>query len=724
VKRARFFPSHSELRILFLAALCAGLFRPLEAACPLKPLPPRREIVLDGMWQVAETTGGQRPLRFDRKAPVPGLCDMAEPPFAGVGFPSKKRKYFWYRTTFRLPGKLPPIALLRVGKAKYGIQVYLNGSKVGEGLSCFTAHNFSVRPFLRGEGRLNELVIRVGAFRDSVPANVPSGWDFEKYRYIPGIYDSVSLILAGKPFVENLQVAPKIEDKAVEVSLFLRTGRHAGQTAVELSVRDPKEGKVVSRAVLKLTSGAGGAARGRIVMPLAGCTLWTPENPYLYELVAKTRGDAVRVRFGMRSFKFDPKQGRALLNGKPYYLRGTNVCIFRFFEDDCRGDKPWRREWVTKLHLVFKSMHWNAIRYCIGFPPELWYEVADETGFLIQDEFPIWFLAQKNWPKGLGADSLVREYSAWMRERWNHPCVVIWDAQNESLSGGVTAQAIKRVRGLDRSERPWDNGWDPPAAPTDCIETHPYIFIRNWAGNPRLTLSVLERTGGKPRVRASQRGLPNPLLINEYGWLWLTREGEPTWLSRNIYRNLLGPNATPEQRRELYARYLAALTEFWRCHRECAGVLHFCGLTYSRPAKKPVPEGGATSDNFVDLDNLKLEPHFKRYVGDAFNPLGLMIDLFREKLPAGSVLKVRVFVINDTEETWSGPVRLSFERKGRTLCGSEKRVTVRPLGRVIETFTLNVPGRPGPVLLSAELTDAAGRVVRSFRKLILEEKDR
>ena len=35
-------------------------------------------------------------------------------------------------------------------------------------------------------------------------------------------------------------------------------------------------------------------------------------------------------------------------------------------------------------------MHWNALRYCIGFPPEMWYRIADEEGILIQDEFPIW----------------------------------------------------------------------------------------------------------------------------------------------------------------------------------------------------------------------------------------------------------------------------------------------------------------------------------------------
>ena len=83
-----------------------------------------------------------------------------------------------------------------------------------------------------------------------------------------------------------------------------------------------------------------------------------------------------------------------MLNGRPYFLRGTNFCIFRFFDYAARGDRPWREEWVQRLHQVFRGMNWNSARYCIGFPPEQWYEIADELGFLIQDEFPIWYVGE------------------------------------------------------------------------------------------------------------------------------------------------------------------------------------------------------------------------------------------------------------------------------------------------------------------------------------------
>ncbi len=121
------------------------------------------------------------------------------------------------------------------------------------------------------------------------------------------------------------------------------------------------------------------------------------------------------------------------------------------------------------------------------------------------------------------------------------------------------------------------------------------------------------------------------------------------------------------ERRMLHARYLAALTEFWRCHREVAGVLYFCALGYSRPSFKPRPEGGATCDDFIDVKNLVFEPLFERYMRDAFNPVGLMLDFWAEEVPAGGHRPLWVFVINDLDRPWQGTVRLCILRGNQEL---------------------------------------------------------
>ncbi len=689
-----------SLAALATAALLAG-----GAPASLRPVAPRQALSLDGTWGIEEGGLDAVPRAFTHTVPVPGLADMARPAFAQVGEKCSLRRAFWYRRTFTVAGPVPGVAILKLHKARYGTRVFLNGRLAGEHLPCFTPALLDVKPFLKGDGQENELVIRVGADRSCLPPGQPTGWDFEKYRYVPGIYDSVELILTGAPTVVNVQAVSDLARKAVRVVADIE-GAGADGVEVTVQVTEARGGRIAG----------GGKARARqtldLVVPIENCRPWSPEDPFLYEVRVSTGRDAVATRFGMRSFTFDPALKRAVLNGRPYLMRGTNVCVYRFFEDAARGDRPWRQEWVRRLHRQFKTMHWNSIRYCIGFPPDFWYDVADEEGFLIQDEFPIWTLSDD--PEKLRAEKIIPEYREWMRERWDHPCVVIWDGQNES---NITAsgRAIRAVRHLDLSNRPWENGWGEPQSPTDCAESHPYLFSRTAWGQKPFRLSELARHSGKPGLTPAQQKRDVAVLINEYDWLWLTRDGNPTSLTAKVYEDLLGKGSTVEQRRALHARCVAALTEFWRCHREAAGVLHFCGLGYSRPGDRPRPEGGATSDDFTDIEKLTFEPHFAEHVREAFNPVGLMLDFWAEAVPAGARQAVKVFVVNDLYRDWQGKVRLSVQRGGKAVSQQALDCTVKGLGRTILTFQTVMPAGPGAYTLVAELTDPEGRAVHSLR---------
>jgi hypothetical protein len=358
-------------------------------------------------------------------------------------------------------------------------------------------------------------------------------------------------------------------------------------------------------------------------------------------------------------------------------------------------------------------MHWNAIRYCIGFPPEIWYDVADEEGFLIQDEFPIWSGIEQ-----VPAEEVAKEYKEWMRERWNRPCVVIWDGQNETVTP-VTGEAISAVRHMDMSNRPWDNGWSAPQSEDDVMETHPYIFSAYREGPApseqgaladKLTRFRIPGNGPSDRSKTGKR-FRNPIIINEYGWLWLNRDGTTTTLTDEVYKKVLGENTTVEQRRRYYARTLAALTEYWRCSRICAGVLHFCGLGYSRsPNMKGVPPG-QTSDNFINLETLEYEPFFEQYVRDAFSPVGLLIATYDKRYEPGAELDVPVFVINDLYDEWRGDVTLSIDGTDMSVA---RQVTVPSLGRETADFNIRLPEQPGRYTMVAEL-ELAREKVRNLR---------
>jgi hypothetical protein len=270
-----------------------------EAA--IRPQAPRRLVSLDGTWQVAEGDIDRIPTAFDHTVVVPGLIDMARPAFAEVGVKSPRRQAFWYRRTFKVDGPMPEIALVKVNKAQYGMGAWLNGHALGGHFGCFTPGFFDVTGFLRGDGAENTLVVRVGADRESIPAGIPSGWDFEKYRYYPGIYDSVELILTGFPFIQNVQIVPDVATKTVRAVVEIEAGSNDAVATLDATVtgRDARPAGKPDHTMRPLT--ARRVEKTEVFVSLPDAHLWTPEDPYLYEMTLSTGGDAVKVRFGMRS---------------------------------------------------------------------------------------------------------------------------------------------------------------------------------------------------------------------------------------------------------------------------------------------------------------------------------------------------------------------------------------------------------------------------------------
>jgi hypothetical protein len=671
----------------------------------------RATLSLDGVWQIAEGKMDAAPAAFERTVPVPGLVSLATPAFDAPGpkvanrlsIPQKdpQRDAFWYRRVFTLDGPVPAVARLKVAKAMFGARVFLNGTWLGDHVPSFTPGYFDAQPSLKTG--LNEILIRVGADRDAVGRAYPDGFDFEKERYIPGLFDSVELILSDTPHFLSVQAAPDIAGRTLRAQAVLRNDGRAAKAAVRFVVREAKSGKVAGRLTSEPVALAKGAETTvEVRIPLPDCRLWSPEDPFLYTLEADSGADNFRTRFGMREFRFDPVTGRAVLNGRPYFMRGSNITLYRFFEDSECGNLPWNEKWVRRLHQRVKDMHWNCLRYCIGLPPEAWYDIADEAGVLIDDEFPIWYGGDV--PPEMHTGELAKEYAEWMRQQPNHPSVAIWDACNETLST-KTGAAFQQVRTMDLSGRPWDNGYSQPQQPGDMFEWHPYHF-----SNPNFKLANLATADPLRHASDNHNDSRHAVVINEYGWLWLNRDGTPTTLTERLYQNLLGPHSTTAQRFHLQATYLAAETEFWRAHRTAAAVMHFTSLGYSRP-------DGQTSDHWTKggVRKLQWEPEFHKYVRDAFAPVGMLLDFWKNRLPAGTRSRVPVVLINDLYQPWHGPVTLRVKGGRRVLLETKQDAQIQALGRTNILFDIAWPQQAGPCVLEAELRGADGETVQSVR---------
>ena len=706
---------------LFLAALC------LAAASCTGRSGNRQTISLNGTWQIAEGKKDIMPPVYNHTVPVPGMITLAEPSFENAAppvpdrysdrnpnnyYPQKDsiRDAYWYRRMVTVSGEVPEVALLKVGKAMFGTKVFVNGSLAGEHLPSFTPGYFDLKGFLKkGE---NELIIAVGSCRNSLPDNVPDGFDYEKIRYISGIYDNVDLILSNSPYIKNVQVAPVIKDNSAKIKAVILNSGEETSSKLKFVIKEYLTGNTAAEFETgKMSFDKNSEQTVDVTIPIPGCRYWSPDDPFLYTLEVFTNADSHKTRFGMRELRFNPQTHMAELNGKPFFLRGTNITLYRFFEDSLCGILPWNYQWVRAMHQKFRQdMFWNSYRNCIGFPPEEWYNIADEEGFMIQDEFPIWYGAPNwnKWIKKLDAKNLAMEYREWMEERWNHPSVVIWDANNETLlSEPSIDSAIAIVRNLDMSGRPWDNSYSTNRQPGDIFESHPYHF-----SNPEFKLKDITRVSTIPEGNNAKNPGTNPVIINEYGWLWMNRDSKPTTLTVKLYENLLGKNSTPDQRWELYAKYTAAETEFWRCNRNVAGVLHFTALGYDRP-------DGQTCDNWIDVANLVWEPNFYKYVRNSFAPVGLMINFWDETVKKGVKTSVPVIAINDLEKAWSGMVVMRLKLGDKVIQEKTLSILVPSFGKSEFGFSLEPLKTQGDYTLEVVLMNTPNGNISSVRNFRL-----
>jgi hypothetical protein len=643
------------------------------------------------------------------------------------GISHQQRNYFWYRKTFQAPAQ-NAVALLKVNKAQFGTVVYLNGVRIGEHEPCFTAAWFNVTRAIHWNAP-NELVIRIGAHPGVLPANVSQGTDFEKNRWTPGIYDDVTLMVMNNPVISSVQVAPQLANASNLVSsILVQTELHncsdrAVTAKVAQQVFEWKSRATASEKIeMQVEVPAGGEKTVTQSVPVPNAYLWTPEDPFLYQVATSTEGDDVTTRFGMREFRFDTVTQRAYLNGRPYFLRGSNITLHRFFEDPNVGTLPWDEAWLHRLLVeIPKQLHWNAFRFCIGPVPDRWLEIADENGLLIENQYFVW-VGNPSWTTyqdKYDTDEMITEYKEWMRDNWNHPSVAIWDATNESFLPQFTSTIISAVRNLDLSNRPWENSYNAPVGADDPVPDHQYLLhglAMDDVPSHSFQMSDLESMEG-PAPSSSTSKSGHAMILNEYGWLWLNRDGTPTLLTQKLYPRLLGEKNTTENRFALQAYLLGGETEFWRAYRRYAGVLHFVYLTASDPK-------AFTSDHFIDLKNLKLEPHFEKAMEQAFNPLGVYLNFWHPSLSAGETRDYTIAMVNDVDRPRAGKLRLVFtDDAGREAAAEETAFSLAPLGAQSYLVTLKTPSALGSYSLQAIATpeDESTHAVISHRDVMVQK---
>ena len=718
------------------------LFMLFNAILVFSQQEPRTTINLNGNWQFDQTTNAFPPAKFTRTIPVPGLVHLAVPKIEDYDKFFKRAdkvvakdqhnlynidytpRYSWYRKTVFIPKELDgKEAMITIKKSQYVTQVYVNGYDMGLSVACYTPVEFPITGVIR-YGAENEILIKIGD-RVWLPSEAAGGTDKEKEHYLPGIWDDVQVSFTGKMRINRLLVLPSVAGGKVTVKAQIRNllpsqifvgDAMSDSLTLNISITEKLTGKVIAEKNGRFNAKRDNLTEADMEIPISGFTNWTPDIPFLYIATAtlkndKGNSDELAKQFGMRDFT---RKGKFFyLNGEKYILRGTNVTLQRFFEDPDCSNLVWDRAWVKKLLFDLpKKLNWNMMRICVGIAPDFWYDLADEYGLMFQNEWLYW--QNHGWD-----DQLRKEYTDWVWSDGNHPSIAIWDAINENWDDYIGNTLIPELKKLDPT-RIWDSGYmTSDQMPQDEMdEPHPYQGPMPWKSFSEFEKNPypLGNLNFKPDViqRIDAAGVPQ--LINEYGWVWLWRNGTPSKLTLNTYKYYLGANSSPDQNREFQAYWMELETEWLRSNPNPAGVLAFCYLANNY---------GYTGDWFIgNIKDLKPTPTLD-WFQNAFAPVATFINLTDERYVKnstphvpGSTLLFNLAGINNQSKTANGTMKVRFvNSKGQS--SSEQTIPVQ-LNSFVRTdipVSMRLPAEVGGYILVAEFKPDNGTKVLSRRFL-------
>lgn len=288
--------------------------------------------------------------------------------------------------------------------------VVLNGSPVCNHDGGYSTFRANITELLRDE---NELTVEVNNSKND--RIYPQKADFTFYG---GIYRDVSLMVVSKNhFTLDYFGGPGIR---------ITPTVHGADASVQVTTWHDGEGEVS----IELLDAAGNTvATGKgpdITLTIFNAHLWNGvKDPYLYSCKARlvvngTVEDETTTRFGVRSFKVDPKKG-FFLNGKSYPLHGVSR------HQDRKGlGNAITREMHDEDMALIKEIGANTIRLAHYQHDQYFYDLCDEVGMVVWAEIPY---ISEHMPNG--RENTISQMKELIIQNYNHPCIVCWGVSNE-----------------------------------------------------------------------------------------------------------------------------------------------------------------------------------------------------------------------------------------------------------------------------------------------------
>ena len=404
---------------------------------------------LNGLWEYAITPIESVPEEMDGHILVPFAVESA---LSGVGRAVTEEDALWYSREITIPKDWDgQKIILHFGAVDWKAEVYVDDQFVGEHAGGYTPFSFDITDAL-GKGRKHTLKVKVTDRTDKwyqprgKQVSDPRGiW----YTAVTGIWQTVWMEPVPSSSINSYYAVSDIDSGTLKVSVD-----------ADLAADDAVEVVLLADGVPIVK------AEGReVALPVPDMKLWSPSDPYLYDLEIKVvRGgtivDSVKGYAAMRKISYARDaagHNRMLLNNKPLFQYGPL-------------DQGW---WPDGLYtapsdeaLVFdiektKEMGFNLIRKHVKVEPARWYWHCDRLGMLVWQDMPSTTYGDNKWGNhayGTGTDSKItqegkdnyyREWGEIIQDFKVFPCIVSWVPFNEAWGQFDTEAVVQFTRAQD-----------------------------------------------------------------------------------------------------------------------------------------------------------------------------------------------------------------------------------------------------------------------------------
>lgn len=392
---------------------------------------------LNGRWQFAAAEEGERPpvgktLKERILVPYP-----VESQLSGI---QRHEDRMWYRRTFTVPRdwRIGSDRRLRLnfGAVDWRSEVYVNGTKVATHEGGYDKFSADVTDALV-PGRTQELIVGVYDPTDAANGeNPPLGkqrLDPSGIWYTPssGIWQTVWMEPVARDHVDSLKLVPDVPGERLTVEAKgVRDGVPITATAYD------------GRRKVATASGRTGKP---LTLRIRDPRLWSPDDPFLYDLRVTVGADRVGSYFGMRSVGVEQVDGvpRTVLNGEPVFLMAT---LDQGFWPDGLHTAPTDEALAYDLRM-HKELGFNSVRKHIKVEPDRWFYWADRLGLMVWQDMPS-MTAGVN-PGAEARARYEREMKEMIDEHLNSPSIVMWVTFNEGWGQYDVGRIAEQAKAWD-----------------------------------------------------------------------------------------------------------------------------------------------------------------------------------------------------------------------------------------------------------------------------------